>query len=411
MSGLVTEGQARLAPVASAVTALLQGHDVDVDALLPAWRALAPACHPLANADVVDVAALTAVLARRPGLLGGGDDVGDGRGVVDVVDDDPRGGRPAAAVARALADALTVTLESRKIGFGMAAPPAALREAFSDPATARDVLSAVRDLAGVTIATTTSSQESATAALTAALSATASPGRPVHIVAGAGVRRILDVLSPYCRRLRVDLALAGRAPGAVADDDDAYRGLDRLVRAAAGTVTERRAADADEGFVDTNAGFVIDAARLVEDHVDRRARGLVAALKRARVVVVGVVDEAACAALDVVPASTRVLAAGTADGALFALLDAATGAVLPLLDVDHDADVTTSLSLPWRGLAPAAVQIGVDEGAYAAAQALWRRRLDDPRWPLPAVVVADDASRAALQALASMVPATPDRRR
>lgn len=410
MSGLVTEGQARLAAIAGAVAALLRGDDVAVDALLPAWRALAPACHPLACADVVDIAALTQVLARRPGLLV----PGDACGVVEAKDVDPRGGRRAAAVAGALADALVVALEARKLAFGMTAPKDALRAAFSDPDTARDALAAVRDLA-VTIAPSSSTSAPApdsTAELTAALRAAHDAGRPVHLVVGAPVRRLLDVLSPYCRRLRVDLALAGRAPSAVPDDDDVYRGLDRLLAAAPDTVAERRRSDADEGFVDVDAGFVVDAARLVEDHVDRRARGLVTALKRARVVVVGVVDEGAVPALDVVPASTRVVAAGNGNaslGALLgALLDVASGAVLPLARGNDDGDdhgCATSLSLPWRALAPAASGLVVDEGAFAAAQALWRRRIDDVRWPAPTVVVDDDSSRAALQALAAMVPA------
>jgi hypothetical protein len=402
MSGRVTEGQARLAPIAGAVVALLRGDDVDVDALLPAWRALSPACHPLAGGDVVDVAALTRVLARRPGLLvGGATPV-----VVDAIDDDPRGGRADAAVARALADALVVRLESRKIAYGLTAPAPALRAAFADPETARQTLSAVRDLAGIAIAapTTTTSPAALVGALGPLLDAAGGP-RALHVVVGARVRRLFDLLSPYCRRLRVDLALAGRAAGGVPDDDDVYRGLDRLLAAAPATVVERRRADAAEGFVDSGAGFVVDAARLVEDLVDRRARGLVAALKRARAVVVGVIDERMVDALDAVPASTRVLVPG-AGGSCGALVDGASGAVLPLHDVEEGAP---SLSVSTSALAPVTPGLAVDEGGFAAAQALWRRRIDDPRWPVPGVTVDDDVTRAALQALAAMVPAAPRR--
>ncbi|MBM4279967.1 MAG: hypothetical protein FJ137_04195 [Deltaproteobacteria bacterium] len=397
MAGPVLHGQARAAALAGAARALSGGDDVDLDALLPAWRALSPACHPLAGADVVDVPSLVDVLARRPGLLS----TAGAPGLVDVVDDDPRGGPPDRAAARALADALVVRLEGRKIAHGLPAPPAALRAAFSDPDTARAALAAVRDLPAVALAMPPPPR--GVDALAIAVATHKAAGHPIHVVVGPAVRRLLDLLSPYCRRLRVDLALAGRPPGGVPDDDDVYRGLDRLLREATDTVAERRAHDAAEGLVDDDVGFVIDGARLVEDLVDRRARGLVPALKRARVVVVGVVDGGALAGLDLVPASTQALVDVRPhdDGAPppGALVDAATGAVLPLA-----GDGPPSLSLPWRGLATHDSAVA-DEGGFATLQALWRRRVDEPRWPAPGVVFGDEPTRGALQALAALVPA------
>jgi hypothetical protein len=412
MSGDVLDGQARTRPLVAVVDALLQdGPDAlpDPDALLPAWRALGPVAQPGAADDVVDVAAVVEVLARRPDVLGDASGGGD----IVVEDDDPRGGPRARAVARALADVLVLRLEGRKLAHGLPVPPAAVRAAFPDPDTARAVLAAVRDLPAPTLrpaAPAPSSDDVAVLVEAAAHGGARDAGAGVHVIVGPTVRRALDLLSPYCRRLRVDLALAGRAPQAPPDDDDVYRGLARLLRAEPGCVAERRARDADEGFFDTDLGFVVDAARLVDDLVDRRARGLVAPLKRARVRVVGLVDADGLRAWPgPAPASVTVLGHGARAPAL--VVDGATGAVLPVpVEAVDDAVAGCSLSLPWRGLGPAGV--AVDEGVFAAAQAAWRRRVADPAWPAPVVRVADDDSLAALAALAALVPATPpDRRR
>jgi hypothetical protein len=406
MAGPLTDGQALVGPIANAVAALLRGEDADVDVLLPAWRALAPACHPGAGRDEVDVAALAAVLGRHPDLLA---DVGSTAGrpiaVVGCVDDDPRGGPPAAAVARMLADVLVLRLESRKIAHGLPAPAPALRAVFPDPDTARRVLAAVRDLPGLAVAP---AAPPATDGLLDALTAPGMAGRAVHIAVGGSIRRLLDLLSPYGRRLRVDLALAGRAAGAVPDDDDVYRGLARLAQQAPETISERRAVDAAEGFFDCNAGFVLDTSRLVEDLVDRRVRTLVPTLQRARLVLVGVVDARAVRSLPGIPASTHVLVDDDADRAPGALLDGATGAVLPIAGAGASA-----LSLPWRGLAPTTADgapvAAVDEGSFAALQALWRRRVDAPDVPPPGVIVDRDPTRAAMQLLATLLPSRPRR--
>jgi hypothetical protein len=259
-------------------------------------------------------------------------------------------------------------------------------------------------------------------ALTARAPRSPGEGVALHVLVGAPVRRVLDVLAPYCRRLRVDLALLGRAPGAVPDDDDVYRGLERLLATEPGCVAERRVGDDDEGFFDTGVGFVIDSVRLGEDLVDRRARGLVAPLKRKRAVIVGVVDGDALAALPTTPASVTVLASGSRQPSV--LVDGGGTGVLPLgaagvgrderTEVGDDSDgaearaPTASLSLPWRGLAPGGGS--VDEGAFAAAQAAWRRTLT-AGWPAPSVRIDDDPSALALAALASLVPATTIGRR
>jgi hypothetical protein len=415
MTGRVTEGQARLSPIVATVDAIVDGavDAVDIDALLPAWRALVPACHPGASADVIDVASLADVLTRRPTLLS--------TGVVDVVDADPRGGDRRTAVARAVADALIVRLEGAKIAHGLPAPAAALRQAFLDPDTARDALAAVRDLEQIAVGPLPALDDDARQRLCEAIAAVALPARPVHVLLGPAVRRVLDLLSPYCRRLRVDLALAGRAPGGIPDDDDVYCGLDRLLAAAPETVAERRMADDAEGFVDGDAGFVVDAALLVEDHVDRRARGLVAPLKGSRAVVVGLVDPGALAALDIAPASLTALARGGDDGVEL-VVDAATGHALPLphalRGVEHDGR-GASLSVPWRGLTPGVIvhkaagdgDVRVDEGAFALLQAAWRRRVVDARWPPPRLSFCGQHSAAALAVLAALVPATAERRR
>jgi hypothetical protein len=392
------------APLVRAVDVVAAGaalDPVDVTALLPSLRALSPACAPMAAVDVVDVAAVVEVLRRRPGLLDGG----PGSVGVDVDDDpvDPRGAPRAVRAARAVVDAAILALEAKKLAFGLTAPPAALKAAFSSPDEARATLLALRGLED-RIAVVPSSSTSPVWA------PTLPADREVHVVAGAGARRVLDLLAPSVRRLRVELALAGRR-GAVVDDDDVYRGLARLHAADPATVDERRERDAEEGVVEVEggAGFIIDTAGLVEDLVDRRARALILPLKKARVVVIGVVDPAelprvlrsladdgvAIRGLQLlVPASHG---EDDSDDEPGATVDAASGHVWP------GAPTTATLSLPWLGLAPASVP--GDEGAFTLLQAAAAARLDGTVTTTPPLrrVVGDD-SAPALAALARMVP-------
>jgi len=398
-----------IAPLVRATDAVAAGADLaadDVAGLLPALRASAGRSAPLAGADVIDVATIVEILRRRPGLPAVG---AAGPVVIDVDDDpvDPRGAPAAVRAARAVVDAAVLALEAKKLAFGLVAPAAALKAGFASPDEARATLVWLRDLEDrVVVAASSLAAPSWAAAMP--------PDREVHVVAGAGARRVLDVLAPSVRRLRVELALAGRR-GAVVDDDDVYRGLVRLHGADPATVAERRAADAGEGVVEVEdgAGFVVDATALAEDLVDRRARGLVLPLKKARVGVVGVVDPADLARVlaglaedGVVVRSLQLLVPATiadddtsrdggADIGSGAVVDAASGHLWP------GTSASATLSLPWLGLAPDGV--AVDEGAFTLLQAAAAAGLDGGL-PSPQLLrVVGDDSVASLAALARMV--------
>jgi hypothetical protein len=397
------------APLARAIDAVVAGADLtppDVATLLPGLRALGPAAAPLAGEDVVDVATVVDVLRRRPGLLDTDPADADGLVVSVAVDDDfvdPRGAPIAVRAARAVVDAAVLALEAKKLAFGLTAPPAALKSAFVSPDEARATLLALRGLDDRVAVASSSSSSGWAAALP--------PDREVHVVAGAAARRVLDLLAPSVRRLRVELALAGRR-GAVIDDDDVYRGLLRLHAADPATVDERRARDAEEGVVevDDGAGFVVDATALLEDLVDRRARGLVLPLKKARVGIVGVVDPLDLGRVlrgladdGVTVRSLQLLVPATVGDehdddvdTVGAVVDAGSGHVWP------GAAATATLSLPWLGLAPAGV--AADEGAFTLLQAAAAAGLDGVLTTTPRLqrVVGDD-SGAGLAALARMV--------
>jgi hypothetical protein len=398
-----------IAPLVRATDAVAAGVDLaaaDVSALLPALRMAAGRCAPLAGADVVDVATVVGILQRRPGLLDGD---GTDPVVIDVDHDpvDPRGAPRAVRAARAVVDAAVLALEAKKLAFGLVAPPAALKASFASPDEARATLLSLRTLDDrIVVAASSVAAPSWAAAMP--------PDREVHVVAGAGARRVLDVLAPSVRRLRVELALAGRR-GAVVDDDDVYRGLQRLHGADPATVAERRAADAEEGVVevDDGAGFVVDATALVEDLVDRRARGLVLPLKKARVGIVGVVDPADLGRVlakladdGVVVRSLQLLVPATiadddttheggTDIGPGAVVDAASGHIWP------GARATATLSVPWLGLATDGV--AVDEGAFTLLQAAAAASLEVGLLPPRLLRVVGDDSVASLAALARMV--------
>jgi hypothetical protein len=399
-----------IAPLVRATDAVAAGADLaaaDVSSLLPALRASAGRSAPLAGADVVDVVTVVGILQRRPGLLDGD---GTDPVVIDVDEDlvDPRGAPRAVRAARAVVDAAVLALEAKKLAFGLVAPPAALKASFASPDEARATLLSLRALEDrLVVAASSVAAPSWAAAMP--------PDREVHVVAGAGARRVLDVLAPSVRRLRVELALAGRR-GAVVDDDDVYRGLQRLHGADPATVAERRAADADEGVVevDDGAGFVVDATALVEDLVDRRARGLVLPLKKARVGIVGVVDPADLGRVlgrlaedGVVVRSLQLLVPATiadddtsheggadADGP-GAVVDAASGHIWP------GARASATLSVPWLGLATDGV--AVDEGAFTLLQAAAAASLEVGLPPPRLLRVVGDDSVASLAALARVV--------
>jgi hypothetical protein len=295
-------------------------------------------------------------------------------------------------LARALADACVLALERQKLKHGMTASSSSLQACFASIADARQTLSAVAESPAVVVEGGALAPAEASAPLLGAIS-----GKELHVVAGGGARRLQDLLSPYVRKLRVDLALLGRQ-GAVVDDDDVYRGLERLNAREPGCVAERRAQEPfdDGGF------FAIDTTRLTEESVDRRVRGLIAPLKKGNVVVVGVVDVLLLPALLALgPASVQVLAASTAAGRPRALLDGAHGSVLA---TGLEADGACSISVPWLGLLPA--DVDGDEDAFVGCTVVLRAGVDDDSVPGPILGLASEQQRSAgaLKALASIVP-------
>lgn len=393
MSALFTEGQVVLAPLCRAVDALYEGSPVDVDGLLLAWRRLAPRCHPQAAADVVDVDAVVDVLRRRPDAL---------IAPLVPIDADPRGSPVRLQMARCLADACILGLERAKLRHGLTASSSSLQAAFASPTAARDTLQALSEHPGATIlkvaphaCTTTSWAEGLHARLPQGKQAA-----QLHMVAGVGARRLFDLISPYARRLRVELALLGRVAGVV-DDDDVYRGLQCLNEREPRCVLERRSHSQEPA--DDGAVFVIDFARVTEGQVDRRVRALVAPLQKANVVIVGVVDVALLGGPLPGPLSSLQLLSSTTASQGFQprlLLAGASGCVLPSNGSD-----SPSVSVPWRGLLPAGVE--GDEDAFFGSNLLWRAQVDDVNVPAPVVRLLADGqhSVAALNALAAMVPA------
>ncbi len=404
-------------PLALAVDALVAGHDVDVLGVLPSLRAQALLVYAGAAADSVDVAAIVDVLRRRPRFLDQDVAIGADDPVVNALVD-ARGVGAADRAARALVDAAVLALEGQKLRHGFVAPSSSLKAHFASPDEAKAILNLVAEQADQLQVTPP------------ALSSWRPPPLPtdrvVHVVVGGGARRVLDLLSPSVRRLKVELSLVGRGPRgahAVGDDDDVYRGLALLHNDDVKSVVERRGADADEGCVeaDDGAGFVVDVARLHEELVDRRARSLIMPLKKARAVVIGVVDVTAVGAV-----CEALLEAGVSVGSVQSLISAT-----PLGGDDDDNDDSHDNDDPsivdagdlrlWPGRAAAfsvsapsslvwTSQHRADAGAMMAAQALAKARLmaslssSSSSWPVERRrFVRDDGSGPALRALASMV--------
>ena len=415
MSRTLAAAQHATAPLATAVDALLRGDSVDVVPLLPVVRAAGIQAYTGAGADAVDIKALMDVLQRRPDLQGfvAVDDDGTGAGL------DPRGAPARHHAARSLVDACVLALESRKLAHGLVATPTSLKAAFASPDEARTVLGAVASLAAdamVVVPSSSSSSSTSSSALSRLLERVPAD-RPLHVVVGGGARRLLDVVAPSVRRLRVELALVGRR-GTVVDDEDVYRGLRRLHGDSPPTVIERRTNDASEGCWESDEGavFFVDGTRLAEDLVDRRARSLVLPLKRARAGIVGVVDDGALGvvlqglaerggrvvSLQILSPSVRADDGADADSGDSGdgppdglVIDAATGHGWPVSS-------SSSLSVPWLGLVPGGVS--GDDGAFAALQGAAWARLERRGMPLCRFRrMVDDDSAAALAALAAMV--------
>lgn len=369
------------------------GEVVSVEPLLWAWRQMRPRWHPGAGDDEVDVASLADVCRRRPDALST---------PLRPVDDDPRRRPVRQQVARCLADACILGLEQQKLRHGLTAPAEALKAAFATRDAARATLEAVRDAAVPAVEV---GHVVVDVSRLTGLAKTA-----VHVVAGVPARRLQDLLSPYVRRLRVDLALLGRG-GGVIDDDDVYRGLERLNEREPGCVRERRDGEDKEGISDDGCIFVVDVARLVDDGVDRRARSLLAPLKKQGAIIVGVVDTSALAAVLAAtrPQTVQLLATATATTTPRALTDGAGGVAL-LAGNDGPA-----LSVPATGWLPHndgdARDDDDDDDAAADAFFAWsvaaRAHADDDGLPAPSLALAmpKDESEVALRALAALVPA------
>ena len=373
-----------VAPLVRAVDALLAGDAVDIAPLLPIARAARLAGYANAGADTVDVAAVADVLRRRPGIL---------HAVIDealhLVDDtDALVGPRRHRAARLLVDALILALESTKLRFGLRPSPAALKAVFDTADEARAVLAAVAAVPAVVVVQP--------------LPAPSTQRPPdlagVHLVVGPAARRLQDMLSHAIRRLRVDLALLGRR-NTIVDDDDVYRGAAILDDEEPGCRQERLDKDADEGvIVDDGRSFVVDTARLQEELVDRRLRSLLLPLKKARAVIVGVVDDDHLdMALALTPRSVQVVVAGSAVSSSPWLVDAASGAIT----VGDPDEPIGSLSVPSPLLVPDDNRW--DDGAWRLLQAIQAARLTMPLVH-PRTRSGDDLSALCAVAVAAMVP-------
>ena len=394
-----------LATLCDATRHLRRHGDIAVEPLLLSWRSLRPALHPRAEDDAVDVGFIRRALdVGGPSLLRSA--------AVIATPHDPRGRflrRGTGVLGEALAWACGLSLEAKKFAHGLRPSADDLRPWFQTPSEARHAIDAL--LQG----------GSARTVRIAPLSS-AAPALPkdrvIHIVAGAGAWRVVDLLSPYARRLREPLKKLGHSlsPSAEApSDDDVYGGMRRLFHTVPVCLAERRSVEAArDGIIDDGAVAVIRMEAVADELVDRRVRAVAQGLKRSRAVIVALADPAALHTIlrsELEVTSVQIVVEGSRAGRPAWLNDAATDTVVPITG-SSGLDTLCSLSLPSLALAPReAATACIDEGAFRLLQEVFSVRAMGVSLPHATVrVVTDDDgawSQAACEALASLPSQAP----
>jgi hypothetical protein len=208
--------------------------------------------------------------------------------------------------------------------------------------------------------------------------------RPVYVVAGAGGRRVLDLLSPFARRLRAELAVLGAAVHNGARADDVYAGVDALCAADDDVDAERLGVEASDGVMTLGPGAAAIRCEQLGD-VDGRVREAAASLKRRRALVV-CVEERASSLMDVLDAvhaagerdcaALFIVVNATEDAAPNFVVEAASGHVATFDNTLAATRTTMSaLSLPSLELRGAATTGLVDDTLFPLVQAALRARI------------------------------------
>lgn len=384
-----------LRTLARAARALLEEGRVSTDGLLPSYRALAPLVegHAHAGADVVDAAFLAHcralggdALLASPSLLVG---PAAPRAPARVLPGAPAPWFVAAgehACGDALALALGLSLEAAKLAHGLRALPEALRAAFATPADAQQALEALARGGAERDIDATAFLASASARVDQDRLTVLASDRSVYVVVGAGGRRVLDLLSPFARRLRAELAALGAGHGGQRADD-VYAGIDTLCAKDDAIDEERHAHEAAHGLQALGAGAsALQCELLSESDVDGRVRQAAASLKKGRALVVCVEERASslAAVLAAVRASSDAVcravlvvveASGTAVPSLVGELASGHVAALDNALAKAGDPATATLTLPSRTLRGTTTGI-VDETVFPLLQAALRARVD-----------------------------------
>lgn len=384
---------ASLRMLARAARTLVEEGRVSTEGLLPAYRALAPLGsrfgHTHVAADVLDVAFL-----GRCHLLGG--DALLAAATVHVCAAPPRahprvvnaGGVVSFAAAGdhasgdALALALGLSLEAAKLAHGLPAPTDLLRVTFAQPGDAKRALDALRRGGAAREVDASAFLEAATARVDGRGLAALAHGRPVYVVVGAGGRRVLDLLSPFARRLRTELAALGAGHGG-SRADDVYAGVLALCAHDDGIDDERLLQEASVGVRALGPGATaVSCELLVESQVDGRVRESALALKRARALVVCVEERAAslAAVLAAIGPAGRAIfivveGSGSAAPAFAGEMASAHVAVIDNALAAVGESAKASLTLPSLALHSTATPGLVEDALFPLVQATLRARV------------------------------------
>lgn len=379
MTETSADGQDALRLLSRAARALVEEGELSTDGLLPAWRLLAPRFHAGADQDVVDVA----TIARCRALLA--------HDRIQVVSASPRApvrfidgalaGARDSVVGDAFATALALSLETAKLSHGLPVPDDALRAAFATPAEAQRALDAMRAGGVVRSVDATPFLHDADARIDTNRLAALARDRPTYVVVGVGARRIHDLLSPFARRLRAELAPLG----AHARGDELYAGIAALYGADdtnSGTVDdERLAVEANDGFDATGPGAVaVLCEKLTESEVDARVREAATSLKRARALLVLVEERASSLAyvLQAAGASARAVVCvvdASEEAAPSFVMESASDHVAAVTNAlaDHGG-ATSALTLPSFAMQSASSPGLVDDVLFPLAQQILQAR-------------------------------------